>query len=62
MLRDIAGIGSAPRLEKAARKIADMHLHGQIRKAETLPAQQQVNFSAEVDVLLGEIVRVLSVA
>lgn len=48
------------RLEKAARKIADAHLHGSIRAKETLPVAQQVNFAAEVDILLAEIVRILS--
>ncbi len=48
------------RLEEAARKIADGHLHGQIRRKETLPEPQQVNFAAEVDALLAEIVRILS--
>ncbi len=48
------------RLEEAARKIADGHLHGQIRTKETLPEPQQVNFAAEVDVLLAEIVRTLT--
>jgi len=48
------------RLEEAARKIADGHLHGQIRTKETLPEPQQVNFAAEVDVLLAEVVRILS--
>jgi hypothetical protein len=48
------------RLEEAARKIADGHLHGQIRTKETLPEPQQVNFAAEVDVLLAEIVRILT--
>ncbi len=47
-------------LEKAARKIADGYLHGQIRAKETLPEPQQVNFSAQIDALLAEIVRVLS--
>lgn len=48
------------RLDGAARKIADGHLHGQIRRKETLPEPQQVNFAAEVDTLLAEIVRILS--
>ncbi len=48
------------RLEEAARKIADAHLHGQIRTKEILPEPQQVNFAAEVDVLLAEIVRILT--
>ncbi|MGA2519095.1 MAG: hypothetical protein ABSG44_21455 [Thermodesulfobacteriota bacterium] len=48
------------RLDKAARKIADGYLHGQIRAKETLPEPQQVNFEAEIDALLAEIVRTLS--
>ena len=47
-------------LEKAARKIADGYLHGQIRAKETLPEPQQVNFASQVDALLAEIVRILS--
>jgi hypothetical protein len=45
------------RLDAAARKIADAHLHTPIRRAETLPTAQQVNFAAELDLLLAEIVR-----
>jgi hypothetical protein len=45
-------------LETAARKVADAHLHMPIRKSETLPAAQQVNFAAQLDVLLSEIVRI----
>jgi hypothetical protein len=48
---------SMQRLDEAARKIADSHLHVQIRSSETLPTPQQVNFAAEIDVLLAEIVR-----
>jgi hypothetical protein len=48
------------RLEKAARKIADGYLHGPIRAKEALPELQQVNFAAEIDALLAEIVRILS--
>jgi hypothetical protein len=47
-------------LEKSARKIADAHLHTPIRSHEVLPTQVQVNRSHELDVLLGEIVRVLA--
>ncbi len=46
-------------LESMARKVADQHLHGQIRQSETLPTRVQVDFSQAVDVLLGEIVRLL---
>lgn len=45
-------------LENAARKVADAHLHMPIRKSETLPAAQQVNFASQLDVLLAEIVRI----
>jgi len=45
-------------LENAARKIADAHLHMPIRKSETLPTAQQVNFGSQLDVLLAEIVRI----
>jgi hypothetical protein len=45
-------------LENAARKVADTHLHMPIRKNETLPVAQQVNFSPQLDLLLSEIVRV----
>jgi hypothetical protein len=48
------------RLEKAARKIADGHLHNPIRRKEILPEPQQVFFAAEIDALLAEIVRILS--
>jgi hypothetical protein len=47
------------RLDEAGRRIADAHLHTAIRASEVLPTRVQVNFSNEVDVLLGEIVRLL---
>ena len=47
------------RLEDAARKIADSHLHTALRQSEVLPTRVQVNFSNEVDVLLGELIRLL---
>jgi len=45
-------------LENAARKVADAHLHMPIRKSETLPTAQQINFGSQLDVLLAEIVRI----
>jgi hypothetical protein len=45
-------------LQNAARNIADAHLHMPIRKSETLPAMQQVNFGSQLDVLLSEIIRI----
>jgi hypothetical protein len=46
-------------LDKSLRKIADSYLHMPIRKKEVLPNQNQVDFSADLDVLLAEIVRIL---
>lgn len=46
-------------LENSSRKIADQHLHGQIRNSETLPTARQVDFSPDIDVLLAEIIRIL---
>ena len=42
-------------LEESARKIADSHLHGHMRRREVLPTSTQVDFSQSLDVLLGEI-------
>jgi hypothetical protein len=39
-------------LDGVARKVADWHLHGQIRRTETLPTAQQVSFAASLDMLL----------
>lgn len=50
---------SMAHLESSLRKIADSHLHVQIRKREVLPTYSQVNYSADLDVLLSEIVRIL---
>jgi hypothetical protein len=46
-------------LEKSSRNISDDLLHSPILFKETLPTQTQVNFSNDVDKLLGEIVRLL---
>ncbi|RYH74523.1 hypothetical protein EVU94_05765 [Flavobacteriaceae bacterium 144Ye] len=47
-------------LDKSSRKIADSFLHTHIRRKETLPTRTQVNFSSDLDVLLGEIIRILN--
>jgi hypothetical protein len=47
-------------LEDSSRQIADSYLHIPARKKEILPTITQVNFSQDLDVLLGEIVRVLN--
>ena len=46
-------------LQRSLRKVADSHLHVQIRERETLPTFTQVNFKADLDFLLSEIVRLL---
>lgn len=46
-------------LDTSSRNIADAYLHIQIRDKEILPTEKQVNFSHDVDTLLGEIVRTL---
>lgn len=45
-------------LNNSARKIADAHLHIRVRASEVLPNATQVDFSNDLDVLLGEIVRI----
>lgn len=50
---------SMERLNKSCRKIADQHLHSQIRGSEVLPTIAQVDFSNDIDLLLSEIVRIL---
>jgi len=50
---------SITHLNNSSRKIADLHLHTQIRKKEVLPNITQVDFSNDIDVLLGEIYRIL---
>lgn len=46
-------------LHNSSRKIADSYLHTQIRAKESLPTKTQVEFRADIDVLLAEINRVL---
>lgn len=47
-------------LDHSLKNIADQHLHIQIRRKEVLPPRTQVDLSADLDVLLGEVVRLLS--
>lgn len=42
------------------KSISDRNLHSQIGKVETIPTEQQVDFSKHIDVLLDEIIRVAS--
>ncbi len=46
-------------LENSSRKIADGYLHIPVRDKEILPTPTQVNFSQDMDSLLGEVVRIL---
>jgi len=46
-------------LHKSLRNIADSTIHVQIRNREILPNETQINFKADLDVLLAEICRVL---
>lgn len=50
---------SMDRLNASSRKIADQHLHTPIRKSESLPTMNQVDFSNDIDVLLAVIYRIL---
>lgn len=47
------------RLNDSLRSLADSYLHVQIRKVESLPTSNQVDFRAELDALLSEVSRVL---
>lgn len=46
-------------LDKSMRKIADDFLHGHIRSRETLPNENTVDVKRDLDVLLGEVIRIL---
>jgi len=50
----------AQHLEKSSRKVGDAHLHTQIRAKESLPNQTQVDVRQALDVILAEVIRVLS--
>jgi len=46
-------------LNNSLRKIADATIHTQIRERESMPNETQINFKADLDVLLGEICRII---
>lgn len=50
---------SMQHLHNSCRKLADGFLHSQIRAKESMPTRRQVEFRADVDALLGEVIRVL---
>jgi hypothetical protein len=45
-------------LRGSLRNIADMHLHSPIRSREDVPTAVQVDFAADLDVLLGAVIRI----
>jgi len=49
---------SMQNLNHSLRNIADAYLHVQIRAKESTPTAVQVNFSADLDVLLAEVLRI----
>lgn len=49
-------------LDKTSRKISDNIMHAQIQRKEVLPNSTQVDFSNNIDLLLGEIIRVLKLS
>ena len=51
--------GAMQRLNDSLRNLADSYLHVQIRKIESLPTMNQVDFRAELDALLYEVSRLL---
>lgn len=53
--------GNLERLENSLKHIADGQLHSHIRISEVLPTDVQVDFRNDLDVLLGEVVRILKV-
>ncbi|MGH6802707.1 MAG: hypothetical protein ACREC3_04985 [Methyloceanibacter sp.] len=50
---------SMQHLQNSSRKIADSYLHSQIRGLESVPTKTQVEFRADIDVLIGEVIRIL---
>lgn len=50
---------SMSHLDNSLRKVADSFIHTQIRKKEILPSHTQIDFRADLDVLLAEVCRIL---
>jgi len=50
--------GAMRHLNDSLRNLADSYLHVQIRKIESLPTMNQVDFRADLDALLSEVSRV----
>lgn len=47
-------------LQASSRNIADIYLHAQARNKEMLPTRTQVDFRSDFDLLLAEVIRVLT--
>ncbi|WP_287127334.1 hypothetical protein [Desulfobacter sp.] len=47
-------------LQNSSRKIADKHLHSPIKNNEVLPTVAQIEFRADFDLLLAEIIQLLN--
>ena len=50
---------SMQHLDTSLRNIADNHLHSQMRRREDLPTFHQVDFRAELDLLIGQVITLL---
>jgi len=50
--------GQMRNLNSLSREISNGYLHGHIRRHESMPNMQQVDFRSLIDALLGEIVRI----
>ena len=50
---------SMKHLDKSLRNVADSYLHVQIRKNESMPVFNQVDYRSDLDVLLSEIIRII---
>ena len=50
---------SLQNLQNSSRNIADAHLHEPIRRKESFPNETQIDFRNDLDVFLGEVVRIL---
>lgn len=46
-------------LENSSRNISDYILHQHIRRQESLPVEVTINYSNDIDILLGEIIRAM---
>lgn len=48
-------------LDISLRNIGDSSIHSQARRSESLPTETQIDFRNDLDVLIGEIIRVLKI-